>query len=405
MKFSKSLIKTYRETPKEAENISSALLLRGCYIDQEMSGVYSLLPLGYRVIEKICQIIRDEMNAIDGQEVFLPAIQPKELWESSARWNTMDPPLFKLKDRHDKEMALGSTHEEVIVDLVKDRISSFKELPQSLYQIQTKFRNEQRFTGGLLRTREFLMKDGYSFHADEADFEDYYQKVITAYKKIFKRMDLNVHLVNSHSGSIGGKKSNEFMLLSETGENTIYLCGACDFAVNAELTTNVKACPQCGGTIKTAKAIEVAHVFMLGDLYSKKMNATFTNRDGKQKNFVMGCYGIGIPRLMAAAVEVSHDDYGIIWPKAIAPFKAILLDLTADHQGEKVYEELSKNIEILYDDREVAAGVKFSDADLLGIPYRLVVSDKTESKIELKKRGEKEVKLLDIDSTKAELLR
>lgn len=404
MKYSKAFIKTYRETPKEADNISSAYLLRGGYIDQEMSGVYSLLPLGYRVIDKINKIIREEMDAIGGQEVFLPTIQPKELWEETGRWDTMDPPLFKLKDRHDKEAALGSTHEEVIVDLARDRISSFKELPQMLYQIQTKFRNEQRFTGGLLRTREFLMKDAYSFHADQEEFEKYYDQVIEAYKKIFKRMGLNVHVVNSHSGSIGGKKSNEFMLLSETGENTIYLCGACDYAVNAELTSNLDKCPACAGAVKSLKAIEIAHIFMLDDLYSKKMHASFTDKDGKKKNFIMGCYGIGIPRLMAAIVEVSHDDYGIIWPESVAPFKAVLIDLTNSEKGEEIYDKLSSEIDILYDDREVAAGVKFSDADLLGVPYRLVISDKTEGKIELKKRAEKETKLLDIDSLKRELL-
>ncbi|MGA2666556.1 MAG: proline--tRNA ligase [Patescibacteria group bacterium] len=405
MRYSKSLIKTQRETPKEADNISSALLLRGGYIDQEMSGVYSLLPLGWRVITKISQIIREEMDAIGGQEIFLPALQPKELWEESGRWNTMDPPLLKLKDRHDKELALGSTHEEVIVDLVQDRISSFKELPQMLYQIQTKFRNEQRFTGGLLRTKEFLMKDAYSFHADQKEFEAYYEKVIIAYRKIFKRMGRDVHLVSSHSGSIGGKKSNEFMLLSETGENTIYICGACDYAVNVELTSDLDKCPSCGGAVKSLKAIEIAHIFMLDDLYSKKMNAAFTDSDGKMKNFIMGCYGIGIPRLMAAIVEVSHDDYGIIWPESIAPFKTVLIDLT-DGKADKVYEKMVQSgLDVLYDDRETAAGVKFADADLLGIPYRLVVSEKTGEKIEVKKRTEKETKILAVDEVIAELLR
>lgn len=406
MRYSKSFIKTFKETPREADNISSALFLRGGYIDQELSGVYSFLPLGFKVINKISNIIREEMNAIGGQEVFLPVLQPKELWEESGRWNTMDPPLFKLKDRHDKELALGSTHEEVIVDLVRDRISSFKELPQMFYQIQTKFRNEQRFTGGLLRNKEFLMKDAYSFHSDRAEFEKYYEKVIGAYRKIFKRMDLDVHLANSHSGSIGGKKSNEFMLISETGENTIYLCGACDYAVNAELTTDVKTCPACGGEIKEAKAIEVAHIFMLDDLYSKKMGAFFTDKDGKKKNFIMGCYGIGIPRLMAAAIEISHDNNGIIWPEAIAPFEVYLIDLT-NGKAEKIYEKLIEaGIEVFYDDREVSAGVKFADADLLGIPYRLVVSEKIpDGEIEVKKRREKETKNFAVDKIIDELVR
>lgn len=399
MRYSQSLIKTFKETPREADNVSSSLLLRGGFIDQEMSGIYSLLPLGFRVITKISNIIREEMDAIGGQEVFLPVLQPKELWEESGRWNTIDPPLLKLKDRHNKDLALGSTHEEVIVDLVRDRISSFKELPQMLYQIQTKFRNEQRFTGGLLRNKEFLMKDAYSFHADQKEFEEYYKKVIEAYRKIFKRMNLDVHLVNSHSGSIGGKKSNEFMLLSETGENTIYLCGACDYAVNAELTTDVKTCPACGGEVKVARAIEVAHIFMLDDLYSKKMGAFFADSSGKQKNFIMGCYGIGIPRVMAAIVEISHDNNGIIWPESIAPTQVYLADLT-NGRADKIYDELTKSgIDVLYDDREVSAGVKFSDADLLGIPYRLVVSEKTlkEDKIEVKKRADEKSSLIRLD--------
>jgi len=261
MRYSQSFIKTFKETPREAENASSALLLRGCFIDQETSGIYSLLPLGWRVINKISQIIREEMDAIGGQEVLLPAMQPKELWESTDRCDKMDPPLFKFKDRHQKDFALGSTHEEVIVDIVRDRLSSYRELPQMLYQIQDKFRNELRSTGGLLRTREFLMKDAYSFHPDDQDLEDYYQKVIQAYHKIFKRCGVQTRLVEAHAGSIGGKRSNEFMLLAETGEDKIYLCGACDWAVNLEVTRDIKTCPGCGGQIREARAIEIALIF------------------------------------------------------------------------------------------------------------------------------------------------
>jgi len=397
MKYSQALIKTFRETPKEADNISSALLLRGGYIDQETSGVYSLLPLGWRVIQKISNIIREEMDTIGGQEISMPTMQPKELWEETNRWDKMDPPLFKFKDRHEREFALGSTHEEVIVDIVRDRISSFRDLPLCLYQIQSKFRNEIRSTGGLLRTREFLMKDAYSFHASEKDFEKYYTQVIEAYKKIFKRVGVETRLVEAHSGSIGGKRSNEFMLLFEGGEDRIYLCGACDWAVNVELTTNVKTCPGCGAEIKEARAIEVAHIFDLGDLYSKKMKAMFTDQDGKKKHFIMGCYGIGVPRLLAAVVETSHDEKGIIWPESISPYNVILIDLTND-KAEKVYDELTKSgVEVLYDDRDLSAGVKFAEADLSGITWRLVLSEKTGDKIELKKRGMEKSSLLAID--------
>lgn len=390
MKYSKAFIKTFKETPKEADNISSALLLRGGFIDQEMSGVYSLLPLGLKVADRISNIIREEMDKIGGMEILMPAMQPKELWGETGRWDKMDPPLFKFKDRHEKDIALGSTHEEVIVDLVRDRIESFKELPQMLYQIQTKFRNEVRSTGGLLRVREFLMKDAYSFHTSDEDFQEYYQKVVEAYKNIFSRSGVEARMVEAHSGSIGGKRSNEFMLLSETGEDTIYLCGACDWAVNAELTTDIKTCPACGGVVKQVKAIEVAHIFDLGDLYSKKMGALFTDEGGKKKPFIMGCYGIGIGRLLASIVEASHDENGIIWPKTVAPFRAYLIDLSGG-KADKIYDELVKNnIEVLYDDREVSAGVKFADADLLGIPYRLVVSKKTGDQIEIKQRTKKE---------------
>ena len=403
MIYSKSFIKTFKETPKDADSISSALLTRGCFIDKEISGIYSILPLGEKVIQKISDIIRQEMNNIGGQEISMPALQPKELWDESGRWNKMDPPLFKLKDRHDKELALGSTHEEVIVDLIKDRISSFKDLPQMLYQIQTKFRNEMRSTGGLLRVREFLMKDAYSFHADEADFNQYYQKVTEAYQKVFKKVGISTRMVEAHSGSIGGKKSNEFMLLSETGEDKVFLCGACDWAANAELVTDINKCPSCGGEIKQSNAIEIAHIFMLGDLYSKKMGATFADMDGKNKNFIMGCYGIGIGRLMAAIVEVNNDESGIIWPESIAPVKVYLAELKSG-QGKKVYDELTKSgIDVLYDDRDVSAGIKFSDADLLGVPYRIVVSEKTKNDVEIKKRGQKESRVISLDKVIEEL--
>ena len=358
--------------------------------------------MGWKVVQKINQILREEMEAIGGQEILMPSLQPKELWEESGRWDKMEPPLFKFEDRHEKELALGSTHEEVIVDLVRDRISSFRDLPLMLYQIQTKFRNEQRSSGGLLRVREFLMKDAYSFHGSEDDFDQFYKKVVQAYRNIYRRCGVEVRMVEANSGSIGGKKSNEFMILSESGEDLIYLCGACDWAVNVELTTDIKTCPICGGEIKKAKAIEVGHIFMLDDLYSKKMNATFTDKDSKEKNLIMGCYGIGVGRLLASIVEVNHDDEGIIWPENVAPSQIYLIDLEGK-DGQKVYEELtSLGVEVLYDDRATSAGVKFSEADLLGLPYLAVVSRKTEQKIELKKRNEDKSRLMGIDKVIAE---
>ena len=398
MLYSKSFIKTYRETPKEADAISSSLLMRGSYIDKVAAGVYTLLPLGWQVASKIMKIIREEMNAINGQELYMPSLLPKELWEETGRFKTIDPPLFIVKDRHEKEYGLASTHEEVVTNLAKKFISSYKDLPKMIYQIQNKFRNEMRSTGGLLRVREFLMKDAYSFHATNEDFEDYYKKVIEAYKKIFSNVGVDVRLVEAHSGSIGGEKSNEFMLLSETGEDTIFICEKCDWAANTELIKNVDKCPKCGGKVSQTKAIEVAHIFSLGTLYSKKMGANYTDADGKLQPLIMGCYGIGIGRLMAAIIEANHDEAGIIWPKEIAPYDIYLIDLEGS-RGEKVYEELIKaGIGVLFDDRDVSAGVKFSDADLLGLPYRLTVSNKTleTDSIELKKRSEKETKLIKI---------
>lgn len=399
MKYSKAFLKTFKETPKDAEGISAALLTRAGFINQEMSGVYTLLPLGLKVAQKISQIIREEMNNIDALEILMPTLQPKSLWEESGRWKTIDPPLFITKDRHDKEIAIAPTHEEVVTTLARAIVESKKDLPQLVYQIQNKFRNEVRATGGLLRTREFLMKDAYSFDEDIESFQKTYQKVVDAYYKIFLRLGIEVQMVEAHSGSIGGEKSNEFMVLSETGEDTIFVCEKCEWAANKELVLNVEKCPKCGGNIKTEKSIEVGHIFQLGDIYSKKLNANFVDTDGKSKPLFMGCYGIGIGRLLASIVEVNHDEKGIIWPERVAPAKVYLIDLEGN-KGQEIYDKLTKEgIEVLFDDREVSAGIKFADADLLGIPYRLVLSAKTqkENKIELKKRDSAESTLLGVD--------
>ncbi|MEK7143035.1 MAG: proline--tRNA ligase [Patescibacteria group bacterium] len=402
MRYSQAFIKTTKETPRGADTISAALLARAGFIDQEMSGVYTLLPLGWRVAQKIISIVRAQMNLIGAQEIMMPTLQPKELWLESGRWDKIDPPLFKLKDRHGKELALGSTHEEVIVDLVRDRINSFRELPQMLYQIQNKFRNEQRSTGGLLRVREFLMKDAYSFHQNQEDLDDYYQKVIVAYRKIYSQAGLDVHLVEADSGTIGGEKSHEFMTLAETGEDRIFLCGACDWAVNLELVKDIKKCPDCGNKVNVYSSIEVGHIFMLGGLYAKKMKAEFLDSKGKKQPFIMGCYGIGIGRLIGAIAQTHNDQQGLIWPREIAPYQIYLAELVKG-KGEKIYQELTKSgVEVLYDDREISAGIKFAEADLLGIPIRVVISEKTlkEGKVEMKLRNEKAAKLVDLETIK-----
>jgi prolyl-tRNA synthetase len=400
MKLSEIFFKTFKEKPKETDNISAALLTQAGFIDKEASGIYSILPLGWRVMQKIVKIIEEEMDAIGGQEMQMPTLQPKELWLETDRWDHMDPPLFKLKDRHEKEFTIGPTHEEVIVDLIRDRVSSFRDLPFMLYQIQTKFRNELRSTGGLLRVREFLMKDAYSFHADEKDFNDYYQKVISTYQKIFERCGVKARLVEAHSGSIGGKKSSEFMVLAKNGESDIYLCEDCGWAATTEIIKEAKECPKCSHTVKMTKAIEVGHIFMLGTLYSQKMGATFTDQEGNKKPIIMGCYGIGIGRLVATIVEASHDDKGIIWPKIVAPYEVYLISLDQDEAAGKLYRELlDADIETLYDDRKESAGIKFADADLIGIPIRITLSEKTvaDKSCELKKRNEEEMRLIKLD--------
>lgn len=403
MRYSKLFGKTLKKAPREAEALSHRLLIRAGFIDRQVSaGIYSFLPLGWRVHQKIKNIIREEMDAIGGQEVFLPTLQPKELWDRSDRWDHMEPPLFKLEDQHKKEFALGPTHEEVITDLAKRFIKSYKDLPLYLYQIQNKFRNEMRSTGGLLRVREFMMKDLYSFHTTEKDLDDYYRKVVESYKKIFKRCGFVAKVTEASSGTIGGDVSHEFMMLCPTGEDSIYFCTKCDFASSKE--KKIK-CAHCGCRLKEGKAIENGHVFKLGTKYSESMGAYFIDKDGKKKLIWMGCYGIGIGRLMATVVEAHHDKKGIIWPKSIAPFQVHLLQI-GEKAGvkkfaDKIYNELLEiGVEVLYDDRDdVSAGEKFAEADLIGIPIRLVVSEGTfrEKKIEWKERAKEKTTKLTID--------
>lgn len=407
MRQSKLFNRTLKKPPKEAESISHKLLLQADFIDSLASGIYSFLPLGFRVYQKIEKIIREEMNKISGQEVFLPALQPKKLWLETNRWKTIDPPLFKVRDRHGKELALGSTHEEVIVDLIRSRVRSYRDLPLALYQIQNKFRNEIRATAGLLRVREFVMKDLYSCHESFEDLDRYYQEVSKTYKRIYKKCGLQVLQVEAFGGTIGGKETHEFMVLAEVGEDRISLCSKCNFACNMEVAKKIykgrKTCPKCGSLLLQKNGIEVGHIFKLGTEYSEKMKAKFIDRNGKEKFVVMGCYGIGLGRLLACVVEVSHDEKGIIWPYKIAPFSVHLISLQSKDNkvakfSEDLYQTLQRNnIEVLYDDREdKSPGEKLKDCDLIGIPLRVVVSKKTVEKgaCEFKLRKEKEAKLI-----------
>ena len=536
--------KTLRQDPAEAETASHRLMLRAGMVHQVASGVYAYLPLAYRSLRKIEQIIREEMDAAGSQEVKMPALQPLELWEETDRAAAFGESLFRLKDRRDRELVLAPTHEEVITQMVRANVSSYRDLPLILYQIQTKFRDEPWPRAGLIRVREFDMKDAYSFDADEEGLALSYQHMFQAYRNIFERCGLPALAVEADSGAIGGKDSQEFILPTEAGEDTILFCPACDYSANAEKAASVaspvpaeeelpledvatpgvksiaelasyldipesktlkavfysadgqilfvtirgdlevnevklsnalhardlrlatdeevaqaglvagsaspvgltgistiadesirsgsnfvvgankpdyhlrnasyprdfqvdlvtdialaqegEGCPRCGTALHSTRGIEVGHVFKLGTFFTERLGATYLDRESQQRPIIMGCYGIGVGRLLAAAIEQNHDDRGIIFPPPIAPYQVHLLSLNPEnaevHQAaEELYQRLQdEGLEVLYDDREESAGVKFNDADLLGLPVRLVVSPRTlkESAVEVKGRRE-----------------
>ncbi len=550
MRLSKLFGKTLRQTPSEAENISHQLLLRAGMIHQVAAGVYSYLPLGWRVLRKIEQIIREEMDSIGAQELMMPVLQPLELWEGTGRNLAFGETLFTLSDRRDRKLVLGPTHEEVITVLVRRNVQSYRDLPLLLYQIQTKFRDEPRPRGGLIRVREFTMKDLYSFDTDEEGLNITYGKVIQAYRNIYVRCGLSALVVEADSGAIGGKESHEFMVITPTGEDEIIYCSGCDYAANVERAESIKSpgdvgemlpieevatpgiitieelasflgipksktlkavfyaadgelvfvtirgdlevnevklknavkchrlalateeevkraglvagsasplgisgikrvgdpsitlgtnfvagankpdthlknvnyprdfdvdlvvdiataragegCPKCGSRLLSTRGIEVGHVFKLGTFFSETLGAYYLDREGRQRPIVMGCYGIGTGRLLAAAIEQNHDDKGIIWPLPIAPYQVYLCALGMDNPevastSERLYTELEGvGVEVLFDDRMESAGVKFNDADLLGIPFRLTVSPRTlrSDSVELKQRTQREGELV-----------
>ena len=559
MRLSKLFGRTQREIPAEADTANHQLMLRAGMIRQLTAGVYSYLPLALRALHKIEAIIRDEMNQAGGQEVSLPVLQPIELWQKTGRDAAFGKGLFVVCDRRQRQLALGPTHEEVITELVSHNVQSYRDLPLLLYQIQTKFRDEPRPRGGLVRVREFTMKDLYSFDADEEGSEQSYQKMLTAYSNIYNRCGLPAIIIEADSGAIGGKDSHEFMVISETGEDEIIYCDSCDCAANAEKAKSVKSrveggtplpleevatpgyytieevagflkippshtlkavfyitdgelvfvvirgdidvnevklknvlhctelrlaaeeevikagivagsaspvglkgiriiaddsvtsgtnfvagankadthlknvnyprdfkadtvadialtragdtCPGCGGKLLSTQGIEVGHVFKLGTFLSEKLGAFYIDTNGDSHPVVMGCYGIGIGRLMAAVVELHHDDKGIIWPLAIAPYQIYLCPLFMESQkvidkAENLYAELeAQGLEVLYDDRDESTGVKFNDADLLGIPLRLTISPRTLEKdsVELKWRSEKKSELVPIEKAVAKI--
>jgi len=545
MRYSEMFLPTVREVPSDAEIISHQLMIRAGLIRKLTSGIYSYLPLGYRVIRKLEQIIREEMNRAGAQEVHLPMVQPAEIWQESGRWTYYGKELLRLRDRHDHEYCLGPTHEEVITGLVRNDVKTYRQLPLNLYQIQTKFRDEVRPRFGVMRCREFGMKDAYSFDVDEEGAEKSYEKMFAAYNNIFRRCGLQFRPVEADSGSIGGKYSHEFMVMADSGEDAMVFCEKCAYAANLEKAevacpekkiifeddwlpledvdtpdvrtieevsaflkvtpqnivktlifnadgkpcavlirgdhevnevkvknylaaaelelasddmirevtgaprgfagpVNIKApilvdysvidmvnfitggnrqdghlknvnvgrdfkveaftdlrivnagdpCPRCGQPIKTARGIEVGHVFKLGTKYSKAMKAVYLGKDGQEKIMIMGCYGIGVGRTVAAGIEQNHDDNGIIWPMPLAPYQVIITpvninEITIRETAEYLYNAMiTEGVEVLYDDRDERAGVKFKDADLIGIPLRVTVGHKNlqDGNVELKIR-------------------
>ena len=405
MRQSQLFTKTSKDSPKDEVSLNAQLLIRAGFVDKLMAGVYSYLPLGLRVLNKIQNIIRKEMNAFGGQEVLMPALAPKENWKKTGRWDDLDV-LFKLDGAGGKEYALGASHEEVVTPLVQKFVKSYKDLPLAVYQIQDKFRNEARAKSGLLRGREFSMKDLYSFHRNEEDLSDYYEKSKQTYLNIFNQCGLDAKIVEATGGSFS-KFSHEFQVVTEYGEDDIYFCTSkdCGRHQNKELVEDGKLeCPHCGKEREVKKAIEVGNIFKLKVKYSNPFNFKYVDEDGKEQDVVMGCYGIGPSRIMGSIVEVHHDDRGIIWPEEVSPMDIHLISLCKKEEdmkkADEVYEKLvAQGKEVLYDDREgSSAGEKFTDSDLIGIPVRYIISPKPLEKgsVEMQERKSGETKMMEL---------
>jgi len=399
MKATKLFFKTRKESPKDADSINANVLVRGGYVQKHMAGVYGLLPLGLKVYRKIENIVREGMNSIDGQEIMMNVLQPRELWDETGRFSEISEIMYQFKDKNGKDIGLAPTHEEQVTDIIRHHIKSYKDLPTSLYQIQVKFRNEPRAKSGLLRGREFMMKDMYSFHVDEKDFENYYKKVGEKYLDIFSKIGLKTKYVAA-DGGIFSKYSHEFQVICPTGEDTIYYCDKCDFAENKEIAKvkNDDKCPKCDGKIIEAKSIEVGNIFPLKNKFSSAMGAKYVDNNGSEKDLIMGCYGIGLTRALAAIVEVYFDQENnmMIWPESVAPFDVEIISLEKNKEAEELYEKIKDKIEILYDDRDISAGEKFAEADLIGAPKRVIVSEKS-----LKSGG---AELIDLKSGESQIV-
>ena len=396
MQLSKYPLITYKETPVDAELTSHQLMLRAGLIKKLASGLFSWMPIGLKVLRKIEHIVREEMDRSGAYEVSMPAIQPADLWQETGRWEAYGNLLLKMEDRQGRLFCFGPTHEEVITDIVRNELKTYRQMPVNFYQIQTKFRDEIRPRFGVMRAREFLMKDAYSFHLDQPSLDLEYENMGATYNTIFTRLGLDFRKVRADSGEIGGSVSHEYHVLADSGEDEIGYCDEEDYAANVEMIEGNTA-PN-GGKLSFTRGIEVGHIFQLGDKYSKSMNCTVLNDKGDSIYPLMGCYGIGISRIMASSIEQNHDESGIIWPEPIAPFQIIIVALNKNTEdttltkSRKIYHQLLESgYEVLLDDRNERAGVKFADADLLGIPKRLIVSERglDNQTIELNFRDEK----------------
>jgi prolyl-tRNA synthetase len=403
MKQSQLFTKTRKEAPKDEVSKNAQLLIRGGFINKEMAGVYSFLPLGLRVLNNINNIIRAEMNKIGGQELLLTTLQDKEVWDKTDRWSDdVVDNWFKTKLKNDTEVGLGFTHEEAITRLMKDHIQSFRDLPVYAYQIQTKFRNEARAKSGIMRGKEFLMKDLYSFSRDVESHDEFYEKAKQAYKNIFDIVGIgDITYLTYASGGTFSKYSHEFQTVSDAGEDIIYICDKCKVAINDEIINEQNSCPECGNKdLRKEKAIEVGNIFSLGTKFSDAFELNYNDEKGQNTPVIMGSYGIGPGRLMGTIVETLSDEKGIVWTEITTPFKVHLLSLGADEEAEKIYNQLQQNgVDVLFDDRDKKAGEKFADSDLIGIPYRVVVSKKSVEAggVEFKKRDFDDSEIISVE--------
>ena len=413
MKASHLILGTQRENPADAEIISHQLMIRAGLVRQVSSGIYNWLPIGKKVLQKVENIIRMEMNIAGAQEILMPMVQPASLWEESGRIDQYGQELLVFLDRHENKFCLGPTHEEIITDLCKNLLTSYKQLPVTLYQIQTKFRDEIRPRFGVMRSREFLMKDAYSFDLDKESLDQSYSVMKEAYKKIFDSLGLDYRIVKADSGAIGGSDSEEFHVLADSGEDLLAFSDKREYAINAELLTELqdgqdpyslegKPSPDGKGLLKLKKGIEVGHIFKLGRKYSEILNLRIQG-ENNDIHPEMGCYGIGASRIVAAAIEQNHDEKGIIWPKALAPFEVALVEVNPKKKDEikekssEIYNLLKENdIDVLWDDREKRPGVKFTDMEVTGIPLTIIIGERTleTGEIEIKKRQDEKPQLV-----------